>query len=42
MKIKKILDALKNLFFGDDIILMYIPFWLREEYFREIKFYEET
>ena len=36
MKVKKILRVLRALFFGD-IILMYVPFWLREEYFREIE-----
>jgi len=37
LKIKKILDALRDLFLGEDLILMNIPFWLREEYFREIE-----
>jgi len=36
LKIKKILRALRDLFFGEDIILMYVPFWLREEYLAEI------
>jgi len=37
LKIKKILRALRDLFFGEDLILMYVPLWLREEYFREIE-----
>jgi len=40
MKIKSFLRALKDLFFGEDIILMYIPFWLREDYLKEIKEYK--
>jgi len=37
VKIKSFLRALKDLFFRGDITLMYIPFWLREEYLKKIK-----